>query len=201
MASVTVSTLPYVLRPPSPSLQIQEKKDAVLAAVTGEGGAEGAVAGSTDADLMGLVDGVGGAVDAEARLEVFQRLCAHRDMWRGDVEGEEGDWRDTCEAFGVHWDDKLGGWLEADHFTYTKVLKEVSSRGRGQDRSKLLSRLALELPMLTQQQLDAHDRWYKARRSHMSKLKDLELVQRTLVQPRCSLAPCSAFSRLVHCPL
>ena len=156
-----------------------------------------------------MVDRAAGkcTVDTELRLEVYEKLCELRDLYTTDCDTELEAWRDTCEAFGVHWDDKLGaylswplcrcvavscthcawlmmrcesairctpascmpvgfptclsskggvtsswlfgsfrfhsrsspmwvcfvgGWEEDAHFAYTKVLKEISSRGRGQ---------------------------------------------------------------------
>jgi hypothetical protein len=145
--------------------------------------------------LLAMVDAHGGkdCPDAELRIEVFEKLCVHRDMYMQDVEGERLAWADTCEAFGVAPDDKQGGWQERDHLIYTKVWKEVSSKRAGVDRGKLLTRLALELPSKSSQELEAHDAWYRARRQHATRLKDLEEVMggQSVFESRLRLVVCN----------
>ena len=129
----------------------------------------------SDAALMRAMDdcGAAGCPDAAVRLDVFQRLCGIRDAYSRDVETATTAWRDRCVRLQVPADDKSGGWPDDQHFTYVKVVKEVASRGRGQDRKTLLDRLAIELPAVPRHAADVHDQWYKAKRQHQAVLRDL----------------------------
>ena len=52
----------------------------------------------------------------------------------------------------------------------------IAFAGPLQDRAQLLKRLQLEMPELPPADLDVHDQWFKARRLHMTKMKDIDQV-------------------------